>query len=146
MFAGTYFWSNGILYNQDLYGYGWSSSASSEDSYAIRLYANSSSLHPSMGLDKLYGIPLRCTYGSTSARSYPVSLVFSGIYYWGNGLVDHQRKGGHWQTSLSYAANVSLSNITYIFANNLVTDFNSEKTVGFALRCINNNLRLHFRA
>ena len=87
---------------------------------------------------------LEFPYGSTSARSYPVSLVFSGAYYWSRGgATVHQNKEAYWWTDSS--ANQTLARIMSIDQSSLYPQNGYYKEYGYPLRCVN-ALRLHFRA
>ena len=74
-------------------------------------------------------------YGSTSARSYPVSLVFSGLYSWGHGITNTQ--GNHYYI-WSSLTNSTESNFSYEMSSSpeYLTLFSNEKFFGFALRCV----------
>ncbi len=70
-------------------------------------------------------------YGSTSARSYPVSLVYSGHYNL-NGKASDQNGGGYWWTSLQNAANNAY--FVYTYSHGLFTQGIDSKRYIFALR------------
>ena len=72
--------------------------------------------------------------GSTGARRYPLSYVFSGRYYWGSGTLYYQDSGGYWWSTAAYSG----SNAYYLGmdSSNLGPQSNANKAYGFALRCV----------
>ena len=72
--------------------------------------------------------------GSTGARRYPLSYVFSGRYYWGSGTLYYQDSGGYWWSTAAYSG----SNAYYLGmdSSNLGPQSNANKAFGFALRCV----------
>ncbi len=71
---------------------------------------------------------------SIKARQYPLSYVFSGYYYWGNGYLYYQdSSGGWWSTAANGDSNAySLA----MNSSNLYLQGSNGKARGFALRCI----------
>ena len=70
--------------------------------------------------------------GSTKARRYPLSYIFSGRYYWNDGYLYDQDSGGYWWSSL---ANSSTS-IYYLsmYGSGLRPQDGNNNIHGFALR------------
>ena len=76
-------------------------------------------------------------YGSTSARSYPVSLVLSGRYLWQDGKVYYQGSYGDLSSSMSYASwpvNLLAGRVSL---GDLLTQNDINKVYSFPLRCVN---------
>ncbi|MBR5408860.1 hypothetical protein IK112_02860 [Candidatus Saccharibacteria bacterium] len=71
---------------------------------------------------------------SQVARRYPLSYVFSGYYYWGDGYLDRQDSYGYWWSTAAY----SDSGAYYLYMNSsgLYPQSNANKAYGFALRCV----------
>ena len=81
------------------------------------------------------------TTGSSAARSYPVSLVMSGLYDTGVGVVWGQDSWG-WQQSLSPSTSHDTTIINLSMgASKLAVQSEQPKYAGYSLR-----LQLHFRA
>ncbi|MBR5408769.1 hypothetical protein IK112_02355 [Candidatus Saccharibacteria bacterium] len=129
VYAGMYEWSNGILHNQDSYGVWWSTTAYSA-SNAYYMDMHSSDLNPQTNYTKLTGFALR----STSARRYPLSYVYSGMYEWSNGILYNQDFYGVWWSTSAYNTNNAYR--LYIPNSNLDPMGNDSKARGFALRSI----------
>ncbi|MBR5408910.1 hypothetical protein IK112_03160, partial [Candidatus Saccharibacteria bacterium] len=53
------------------------------------------------------------SFYSTGARRYPLSYVFSGEYYWGNGDLYGQNSVGYWWSTAAY----SDSNAYHLYMN-----------------------------
>ena len=92
--------------------------------------------------NKRLGFALRCVMalrfflptGSLGARSYPLSYVYSGYYYWGTGMLYHQTTFGYY-----WSSNVHSSAAGYRLDMNstrLIKASTSNMRGGFALRCI----------
>ena len=139
VYSGNYYWEIGRLYNQTLYGFYWPSTIyNSSLSYALGMYG--SRLFKADTGNKRVGFALRCvaryyfSIGSLGARSYPLSYVYSGYYYWDTGRLYFQTVGGYyWSSSIvsstdSYALNMN--------STRLVKARSDNKRIGFALRCI----------
>ena len=76
-------------------------------------------------------------YGSTSARSYPVSLVYAGYYSWNTSNLANQTAAGYYESLLANPNNTDHyfllrlgGNVNYI-----LPQFIDGKAVGFSLRC-----------
>ena len=90
------------------------------------------------------GLALRCirpkTYpaGSSAARSYPVSLVYSGNYNWRYGELDNEEKWGHWWSLYTYSdEGVMIMNTGWNGDTKYLNPQNSAyKEYGFSLRCV----------
>ena len=72
--------------------------------------------------------------GSTKARQYPLSYIFSGYYYWGNGNLYSQGTNGYWWStsanSSTYAYNLGMNSSGLNPQNSL------NKAYGLTLRCV----------
>ncbi|MBR3233702.1 hypothetical protein IKG12_02480 [Candidatus Saccharibacteria bacterium] len=91
--------------------------------------------------NKRFGFPLRCVMalrfflstGSLGARSYPLSYVYSGYYYWDTGrLYDQTVIGSYWSSSIvssTSSYDLAMNNTRLIKANS------GNKRYGLALRC-----------
>ena len=72
--------------------------------------------------------------GNKNARSYPLSYVYSGSYYWGTGRLYLQTVYGYyWSSSIvsstdSYRLDMSSTRLIKAYSNN--------KRIGYALRCV----------
>ena len=129
-----------MLYYQTLYGRYWSSSiVSSTHSYRLDMY--STRLVKADSNNKRLGFPLRCVMalrfflstGSLGARSYPLSYVYSGYYFWLTGMLYDQTGGGrYWPSSIS---NSNYSFDLHIENTRLVKSGGGNKRIGFSLRC-----------
>ena len=72
--------------------------------------------------------------GSTIARRYPLSFVFSGYYYWDNGQLYYQGASGNWWSTSATASDTA----RYLGMNATILNpqFNGSKLGGFSLRCV----------
>ena len=121
--------NSGSLGGLGTYGYWWGATAySSSNAYSISL--SSSTVRAQDFISNLYGFTLR----STIARRYPLSYVFSGYYYWGDGNLYYQGFAGYWWSTAAY----SDSNAYYLstLSSFLNPHDNGTKAFGFALRSI----------
>ncbi|MBR5408551.1 hypothetical protein IK112_01220, partial [Candidatus Saccharibacteria bacterium] len=131
VYSGYYYWGDGYLYYQGSYG-GWWSTTATSDSSAYNLGMASSYLDPQLNSSKAGGVSLRCTFCFTFSRRYPLSYVFSGVYYWGGGNLAYQDSvGAWWSTTASSASNAYHLNMN---SSNLDPQGNNTKASGFALR------------
>ena len=71
-------------------------------------------------------------YGSTSARSYPVSLVYSGWYTWYDGKTNDQNDLGSYYPALSYTQDIAYYLV--LSSDSLAPRDATSKKRGFALR------------
>ncbi|MBR5408541.1 hypothetical protein IK112_01165 [Candidatus Saccharibacteria bacterium] len=69
---------------------------------------------------------------STGARRYPLSYVFSGYYYWGNGNLYNQDSSGSWWSTAAYSGSNAYD--LYMDSSALLPQGSSNKAGGFALR------------
>ena len=134
--SGRYLWQDGKLYYQNSYGDLPSSMPYS--SAPVNLLASRVGLGGLLAqndVSKAYGFPLRCVeisaYGSTSARSYPVSLVYSGYYFWRWANLNRQNSAGDWWTSTAHSSVNSYG--VYIDSTLLLIPDNYEKEYGVSL-------------
>ena len=71
--------------------------------------------------------------GSLGARSYPLSYVYTGYYYWGTGrLYDQAIAGRYWSPSIKnniHGYYQSMNSINLVVAND------TNKRCGLTLRC-----------
>ncbi len=103
VYSGLYYWGNGGLFHQNSNGRWWSTTAYS-DSGAYYLYMDSSGLHPQSNINKANGLALRCVSYSTSTRRYPLSYVYSGVFYWSDSKLYNQNSYGVlWSTTTNNA-------------------------------------------
>ena len=71
--------------------------------------------------------------GSLGARSYPLSYVYSGTYYWGLGRLYYQAVDGRdWSSSIDSSTN---SYRLYMNNTRLIKADGTNKRNGHALRC-----------
>ena len=68
----------------------------------------------------------------TFSRRYPLSYVYSGYYYWGNGNLNGQDSLGYWWSTAAYSASNAYSLTMY--SSNLVPQYSNNKAGGFTLR------------
>ncbi|MBR5408674.1 hypothetical protein IK112_01870 [Candidatus Saccharibacteria bacterium] len=136
VWSGQYGGGNGKLGNQGEYGFWWSSMALGQ-SQARRVYLNYDNgletTEENTAITKYNALALHYIFISfTSARRYPLSYVFFGYYYWGNGNLVNQDSGGYWWSTAAY----SDSNAYYLGMNSslLYPQYNNNKAYGFALR------------
>ena len=139
--SGYYNWEEGTILTQDVYGYFWATSSSTSSATSRFLYVGGDYLNPQNGAHKELGFTLRCKNsdlfpaGSSAARSYPVSLVLSGSYYWypGYGTLWGQNTIGYF-----WESQVDSSELTYYLATDDIqlTQYAGNKRYGFALRCV----------
>ena len=141
--SGFYDWKQAILNGGQ--GRWWSTrSYSPSPENAYNLFSAMNALGPEYAYFKQIGTPLRYInrpYGSTSARSYPVSLVFSGYYYWGRGNLSGISHGAWWTGSVSSYDTTAAAIISQISDVWLYDINGAYKEYAMTLR-----LRLHFRA
>ncbi|MBR3233700.1 hypothetical protein IKG12_02470, partial [Candidatus Saccharibacteria bacterium] len=72
--------------------------------------------------------------GSLGARSYPLSYVYSGYYYWGTGRLYNQTLiGRYWSSSIVSSTD---SYYLYMDSTRLIKAYSTNKRFGFALRCV----------
>ena len=74
--------------------------------------------------------------GSTKARRYPLSYIFSGNYY-GTGEVGNQGTGGSWWTHTVYDSSTAYR--LGMSGTGLNPQLDYAKNGGFSLRCITQN-------
>ena len=78
-------------------------------------------------------VPLDST-GSLGARSYPLSYVYSGYYYWVTGRLYYQTLiGDYWSSSIvssTNSYNLNMGSTRLLKANSV------NKRLGYALRCV----------
>ncbi|MBR5408740.1 hypothetical protein IK112_02210 [Candidatus Saccharibacteria bacterium] len=91
---------------------------------------NSSILRSQDNSSKALGLSLR----STIARRCPLSYVFSGYYYWGNGNLANQDSFGYWWSTAAYSG----SNAYHLdmHSSYLNPQYNGNKAYGLSLRCV----------
>ena len=70
----------------------------------------------------------------TFSRRYPLSYVYSGYYYWGNGNLNGQDSLGYWWSTAAYSDSRAYS--LAMSSSHLDPQDNSSEALGFALRCI----------
>ena len=133
VFSGYYYWGNGSLFYQGSYG-GWWPTTASSDSNAYYLRMGSSGLDPQNNTIKAYGFALRCVSYSTSARRYPLSYVYSGLYRWDFGNLDGQDSGGYWRSTAANGNSGAYYLVMYSSGLN-PQDNNYGRAFGFPLRC-----------
>ena len=140
--SGYYWWTTGTMFGQDGVEYLWSNLVySPADSYFTRVM--SSELYSQYTAEKPFGFSLRCVNprcspaGSSAARSYPVSLVLSGNYFWSSGTASSQNAYGDWWSSWARQDDSALSYSLDVSASRPVPQYTYFKYVGFALRCVN---------
>ena len=144
--SGSYSWGSGQLDNHGVVGYWWSATAKSSANTYYLYVSNSSGLGPQGNYDNniVNSLSLRCTIqifffqkifhstGSTKARRYPLSYIFSGYYYWGGGNLNGQGTYGYWWStsanSSTYAYNL------YMDSSALGPQGYNSKALGFPLR------------
>ena len=72
--------------------------------------------------------------GSLGVRSYPLSYVYSGYYYWGTGRLYYQTLyGAYWSSSIVSSTN---SYDLYMYSTRLIKANSANKRSGSALRCM----------
>ena len=71
--------------------------------------------------------------GSLGAGSYPLSYVYSGLYYWGTGRLYQQTLYGYYWSSTIYDSSNSYDLTMY--GSRLIKAHTYNKRCGFALRC-----------
>ena len=81
---------------------------------------------------------LQCAFsistGSLGARSYPLSYVYPGLYYWGTGRLYYQALyGGYWSSTI-YNSSDSYSLV--MTGSRLIKAGTNNKRLGSALRCM----------
>lgn len=71
--------------------------------------------------------------GSNSARSYPVSLAYTGCYTWGSGYLGYLGRVGYW-----WSASPSTFNAYRLIVDSsrLAPQYNTNKLSGFSVRCV----------
>ncbi|MBR3233282.1 hypothetical protein IKG12_00245, partial [Candidatus Saccharibacteria bacterium] len=72
--------------------------------------------------------------GSLGARSYPLSYVYSGYYYWATGRLYYQTLNGHYWSSSIVSSTTSY--ILLMYSTRLIKAYSNNKRFGFALRCV----------
>ena len=73
--------------------------------------------------------------GSIKARSYPISMIASGLYFWQNGQLYNQGSaGGLWTSTNENSNRAWLISIAITSVDPKNTDGN--KVAGYALRCV----------
>ena len=76
--------------------------------------------------------------GSSAARSYPVSLVMSGYYYWQKGIISSQNVLGLlWSSSLVKQGEDWV--LVLMLGSDFIRGSTQEYFHGFSLRCVNNS-------
>ena len=100
---------------------GWTLPKGNTDAKSFQTLANAYSLTNSQA-------------GSEGLRSYPLSFVFSGNYYWGHGSLYYQSTGGHWWSSTVVSDTNSRS--LYVYSSELRPQGNNNKLYGFGVRCV----------
>ena len=70
----------------------------------------------------------------TFSRRYPLSYVYSGYYYWGNGNLNGQDSLGYWWSTAAYSDSRAYS--LAMSSSHLDPQDNSSEALGFALRCV----------
>ena len=139
VYTGYYSWNTSNLANQTAAGYYESLLANPNNTkyyFLLRLGANVNYILPQFIDGKDVGFSLRYPYGSTSARSYPVSLVYSGIYSWiGGGYLDYQNEWAFIYTSATLIYNNKELGQDLLISTNVVNPWaGNDKRVGHALR------------
>ena len=141
VYSGDYYWDTGRLYSQTLNGLYWSSSiVSSTNSY--RLNMHSTRLITANSNNKRVGCALRyvtvprffLSTGSLGVRSYPLSYVNSGIYYWATGRLYHQSVDGYYWSSSIVSSIDSYGLVMY--NKRLIMAYSTNKRFGVAMRCV----------
>ena len=72
--------------------------------------------------------------GSAAARKFPLSLVYSGHYYWSGGYLSQQGGYGHWWSSPAYSTTHAWDFL--VSSSRLIPLDGNNRTHGFALRCV----------
>ncbi|MBQ3309293.1 hypothetical protein IJG78_01295 [Candidatus Saccharibacteria bacterium] len=141
IFSGFYYWG-GYLRYQGAAGYWWAAT-SNESSGAYDLSMDSSSLNPSTNNhdnNLMYGLSLRFFHsstGSTKARRYPLSYIYSGLIRWFEGSTGGQGTSGYWWTRLVYS---DLKTYSLIMGETTMTSQDGyEKLYGFSLCYVMSN-------
>ena len=119
------------MYGLDYNGSWWSATGTNSDN-AYSLVLNTGGIYTQDNFGKVNGRNLSCV--SIKARRYPLSYVFSGYYYWGNGNLTNPDSVGYWWST---AAN-SDSNAYHVLMHSsaLNPQSNANKALGFTLRCV----------
>ena len=73
--------------------------------------------------------------GSTQARRYPLSLIYSGYFYWNNGGLYYQGSYGYWWSRTANSDTLSYS--LFVGSSYLLPQDGNNKLYGFSLRCVN---------
>ena len=136
VFSGVY-WGSGYVANQNEGGYLYSNLGMvTKNSHSISLDITTGTVNPVGQSQKLHYFALRCPYGSTSARSYPMSLVYSGIYSWiGGGYLDYQNEWAFIYTSSTLIYNNKELGQDLLISKNVVNPgAGNDKRVGHSLR------------
>ena len=72
--------------------------------------------------------------GSTTARTYPLSYIFSGAYRWTTGRLYFQSSGGHYW-SITVASSTSAYRLDMSSSGSFRPAYTSNKAGGYSLRC-----------
>ena len=80
-----------------------------------------------------YGYPDDTT-GSAAARKFPLSLVYSGLYYWGGGYLNNQGGYGYWWSSTAYST--TNARFLRVLSSRLIPQDGDNRAVGFSVRCV----------
>ena len=140
MLSGYYGWGTGYVLAQNLYGVWWTSSVQSASTayFTIVIDDQLTQSHD----PKYVGHSLRCKNsglfpaGSSATRSYPVSLVLSGLYDWRTTAGDKYYQNGlgvWWSSNGSDPDNALDLNIS---TSRLEIQANNVRQYGFTLRCV----------
>ena len=132
VYSGWYTWYDGKTNDQNDLGSYYPALSYTQD-IAYYLVLSSDSLAPRDATSKKRGFALRCNpTGSSAARSYPVSLVLSGVYFWETGQILYQNQGTGYLSLLS--KNDSSIYFLNIYDSHLGSEDSVDKRRGLSLR------------
>ena len=129
-----------MLYSQSISGSYWSSSKKGLNSYGLDI--RDTRLSKTHTANACFGYTLRCvtvprfflSTGSLGARSYPLSYVYSGYYYWATGRLYNQTLNGYY-----WSSSIASSTGSYrlgMDSTRLVKADSANKRNGRAMRCV----------
>ena len=139
---------NGQYINKDLDFVGtdgfWWMSAIRNNTYSYSSRINTDGyIYPQGQSVQNMGRAVRCippySTGSLGARSYPLSYVYSGSYYWDTGRLYYQTlRGAYWSSSIVSSTD---SYYLYMYSTRLIKAGSFNKRLGVALRCLPHNAK-----
>ena len=137
--SGDYYWNDGKISNQNEWGGFQASSMHPTLDYNYSIEVSTTNLYVQNAGTKVGGHSLRCKNsglfpaGSSAARSYPVSLVLSGLYEWSNGSIYNQGDNGVGYFWTSYADS-SLNSFSFYVRIGALSSARFDKVYGLSLR------------